>query len=42
MLLRDVRPAEKKIRLCSMGGVQLIVDQVGVLDGFLKFMQVRK
>jgi hypothetical protein len=35
MLLRDVRPAGKKIRVYSMGGVQLIVDQVGVLDGFL-------
>ena len=36
MLLRDVRPAEKKIRVCSIGGVQLIVEHVGMLDGFFE------
>jgi hypothetical protein len=36
MLLRDVRPAEKKIRVCGVGGVQLIVEHVGMLDGFFK------
>jgi len=36
MLLRDVRPAEKKIRVCGVRGVQLIVEHVGMLDGFFK------
>jgi len=42
MLLRNVRPAEKKIRVCGVGGVQLIVEHVGMLDGFSKFMRARK
>jgi hypothetical protein len=41
MLLRDVKSAEKKIRVKGVGGVQLIVDKVGMLDGFFKFMRVR-
>jgi hypothetical protein len=36
MLLRNVRPTEKKIRVCSVGGIQLIVKHVGMLDGFFK------
>jgi hypothetical protein len=36
MLLRNVRPAEKKIRVCGVGGVQLIVEHVGMLDGFFE------
>ena len=36
ILLRDVRPAEKKIRVCGVRGVQLIVEHVGMLDGFFK------
>jgi len=36
MLLKDVRPAEKKIRVCGVGGVQLIVEHVGMLDGFFE------
>jgi hypothetical protein len=36
MLLRDVKPAEKRIRIKGVGGVQLIVDQVGMLDGFFQ------
>jgi hypothetical protein len=34
MLLMDVRPADKKIRVKGVGEVQLIVDKVGMLDGF--------
>jgi hypothetical protein len=41
MLLRDVRPAEKKIRVCGVGGAQLIVKHVGMLDGFFKVLYVR-
>jgi hypothetical protein len=36
MLLRHVRPAKRKIKVCSVGGVQLIVEHVGMLDGFFK------
>jgi hypothetical protein len=36
MLLRDVRPARRKIRICGVGGVQLIVEHVGMLDGFFE------
>jgi hypothetical protein len=36
MLLRDVKPAEKRIRIKGVGGVQLIVDQVGMLDVFFQ------
>jgi hypothetical protein len=34
MLLKDVRPADKKIRVKGVGGIQLIVDKVGLLDVF--------
>jgi len=36
MLLSDVRPAKKKIRVCGVGGVKLIVNQIGMLDGFFE------
>jgi hypothetical protein len=36
MLLKDVRPADKKIRVKGVGGIQLIVDKVGLLDGFFQ------
>jgi hypothetical protein len=36
MLLRYVRPAEKKIRVCGVRGIQLIVEHVGMLDGFFE------
>jgi hypothetical protein len=36
MLLKDVRPAGRKIRICGVGGVQLIVEHVGMLDGFFE------
>jgi len=36
MLLSDVRHAKKKIRVCGVGGVQLIVNQIGMLDGFFE------
>jgi len=35
-MLSDVRPAERKIRVSGVGGVQLIVDKVGMLDGFFQ------
>jgi hypothetical protein len=34
MMLSDVRPAERRIRISGVGGLQLIVDEVGMLDGF--------
>ena len=40
MLLKNVRPAPKKIVIKGVGGPQLIVDLVGDLEGFLKFMPV--
>jgi hypothetical protein len=36
MMLGDVRPTERKIRVNGTGGVQLIVDKVGMLDGFFQ------
>jgi uncharacterized protein (UPF0212 family) len=36
MMLSDVRPAERKIRISGVGGLQLIVDKVGMLDGFFQ------
>jgi hypothetical protein len=36
MLLKDVRPADKKIRVKGVGDIQLIVDKVGLLDGFFQ------
>jgi len=36
MLLKNVRPAPKKIVVKGVGGPQLIVDQVGDLDGFFE------
>jgi hypothetical protein len=35
-LLTDVKPAKKKIRVSGVGGVQLIVDKVGLLDVFFE------
>jgi hypothetical protein len=40
MLLKNVRPAPKKIVIKGVRGPQLIVDLVGDLEGFLKFMPV--
>jgi hypothetical protein len=34
MMLSDVRPAKRKIRVSGVGRVQLIVDKVGMLDVF--------
>ncbi len=34
MLLRDIHPADKKIRVKGVGGMQLIIDQKGTLDRF--------
>jgi hypothetical protein len=36
MLLKNVRPAPKKIVIKGVGGPQLIVDQVGDLEGFFE------
>jgi hypothetical protein len=36
MMLSDVRPAERRIRISGVGGLQLIVDKVGMLDGFFQ------
>jgi hypothetical protein len=36
IVLRDVKPAERKIRVCGVGGVQLIVEHVGMLEGFFE------
>jgi len=36
MMLSDVRPAKRKIRVSSVNGVQLIVDKVGMLDVFFQ------
>ena len=33
-LLSDIRRAERKIRVKGVGGVQMIVDKVGTLEGF--------
>jgi hypothetical protein len=40
-LLSDIRRAERKIRVKGVGGVQMIVDKVGTLEGFLRYMQVK-
>jgi hypothetical protein len=42
MLLRDVRPTEKKIRVRGVGGVQLIVKHVGMLDGLFEVFASEK
>jgi hypothetical protein len=42
MMLSDVRPAERKIRVSGVGGVQLIVDKVGMLDGFFRCMRAKR
>jgi len=34
MMLSDVRPAKRRIRISGVGGLQLIVDKVGMLDVF--------
>jgi hypothetical protein len=36
MMLSEVHPANRKIRVSGVGGVQLIVDKVGMLDGFFQ------
>jgi hypothetical protein len=35
-LLKNVRPAKHQVRVKGVGGTQLIVDQVGDLDGFFE------
>jgi len=35
-LLTDVKPEKKKIRVSGVGGIQLIVDKVGLLVGFFE------
>jgi hypothetical protein len=37
-LLKSVRPAEKKIRVKGVGDVQMVVEHVGDLEGFLRCM----
>jgi hypothetical protein len=39
-LLRALKPAEKKIRVNGVGGLQLTVDRKGYLDDFFMYMQV--
>jgi hypothetical protein len=34
IVLQDVRPEEKKIRVSGVRGMQMIVNNVGALDGF--------
>jgi hypothetical protein len=42
-LLTDAKQAKKKIKVSGVGGVQLIVNKVGFLDGFfLKCIPVLK
>jgi hypothetical protein len=36
MMLSDVHSAERKIRVSGVSGVQLIVDKVGMMDGFFQ------
>jgi len=36
MMLSEVRPVDKRIRVIGVGGVQLIVNKVGMLDGFFQ------
>jgi phage pi2 protein 07 len=36
MMLSDVRPVKRKIRVSGVGGVQLIADKVGMLDVFFQ------
>jgi hypothetical protein len=35
-LLSDIRPAKRKIRVKGVGGVQMVVDEVGTLGGFFE------
>jgi len=42
MFLQDLKSAEKKIRFSGVGGIQLIVDQGGISDGFFKSMLERR
>jgi hypothetical protein len=37
-LLTDIYWAEKKIKVKRVGGLQFIVDQVGILEGFFQCM----
>jgi hypothetical protein len=34
MLLKDVKKSQKKIRVRGVGGLQLIVNEEGILEGF--------
>ena len=34
MLLKDVQPAERRIKMKGVGGLQMVVDQQGILEGF--------
>jgi hypothetical protein len=34
MLLKDVQPAERQIKVKGVGGLQMVVDQQGILEGF--------
>jgi hypothetical protein len=42
MLLKNVQKSERRIRVKGIGGLQLIVDKEGILEGFFQFMQARK
>jgi hypothetical protein len=35
-LLSDIRPAKRKIRVKGVGGVQMVVYEVGTLEGFFE------
>ena len=39
-LLSDIRLAKRKIKVKGVGGVQMVVDEVGTLEGFFKCTQV--
>jgi hypothetical protein len=36
MLLEDIRPAPKKVKVNGVGGKQMIVDKMGMLPGFFR------
>jgi hypothetical protein len=42
LLLTNIRVARKKIGVKGVGGIQIIVDKVRTLEGFLKFMQATR
>jgi hypothetical protein len=35
-LLSNIRQAERKLKVKGIGGIQMIVDKVGTLEGFFK------